>query len=37
MEFKELIASSDTVDVYKCGDMAVQLVKVKPSQDQRAV
>lgn len=28
MEFKELIASSDTVDVYKCGDMAVKLFKV---------
>lgn len=28
MEFKELISSSDTVDVYKCGDMAVKLFKV---------
>lgn len=27
MEFKELISSSDTVDVYKCGDKAVKLFK----------
>ena len=28
MEFKELISSSETVDVYKCGDKAVKLFKI---------